>query len=109
MDIELKNVGDEKKVNATFLIKLGGNLLATIFLDNPNVFTKEEYTDFVNHVRDELEFCELNGRVCLSWQPDDRIECEVSKIGAGGDGEICLYLAEELLSIPLLKLADCFK
>lgn len=52
MDIELKNVGDEKKVNATFLIKLGGNLLATIFLDNPNVFTKEEYTDFVNHVRD---------------------------------------------------------
>jgi hypothetical protein len=108
VEIELKNVGEEKKLNATFLIKLGSSVLATIFLDNPNVFTREEYVDFVNHKREELEYCELNGRVCLSWQPDNRIKCEVSKIGAGGDGEICLYLEMDLLSNHLLKLSDSF-
>uniref|UniRef100_A0A6C0CIS8 Uncharacterized protein n=1 Tax=viral metagenome TaxID=1070528 RepID=A0A6C0CIS8_9ZZZZ len=109
LSVDFKIGYDEKDVIAVFTIKIGSKTLVTMTIYNAQVFNHDDYSDFIEHRREELEFCELDGRVCLSWQPDGQIKCEVSKIGAGGDGEMCLYLGMDLLKEPLIKLAALVK
>jgi hypothetical protein len=106
LTIELEVSDDEKAICASFTINLvGGEMLAVLHLYNAEVFDHVDYHDFLSRKSEELEFCELDGRVCLTWLDDKTIKCEVSKIGAGGDGEIRLYLPISALKQPLTELA----
>lgn len=107
LEVEL-NIAEyeEEYFIATFLLRYDGELLSQFELANPDVFKEKDYLEFADQKRQDLTFCDSNGYVGMTWIAGDRIKCQTSKSGSGGDGTARCYFLGRLMAPKIRELAE---
>lgn len=109
MEVEVNfsedDYGEEKSLLASFSLHFDEEKFCEFTIFEPEMFKKQEYLNFCEKKSSSMEFCNSNGYVAMSWTLDNKIKCQVSKHGAGGDGEIICYFPGNLMIPKIRELA----
>lgn len=106
LDLEFEETEDS--FIAKFSLHVKDVQFCSFYIFEPEMLSKQEYLDFSEGKLEELNFCDSNGNVSMTWTDKNTIKCEVSRFGAGGGGSSICYLPGDLAKPKLRELANRF-
>lgn len=97
--------GDDKTL--TLNASQGAVKSVSFFIDEPNIFSVDQWSSFVNSIRngrkDDLTFCDSNGTVIIR-NSEECVEFESSRYGCGGGGTLRVTLEKDFALLCFEKL-----